>query len=452
MPFSTGVTYSKLQSSLGDSRSIFPNANATIAELRPHSQTIHLHNISGPEFTRLVSTNRWAELSTPYSVICHETMHWLDLVGTVWGQEYLVNLFDAYDAALTQRQNPEYEWWKLIRLYDEDRRVMFPKYYKVVGRERSPHNPRSPWSLNYSFGHEFSADGKPDHNRPIFFVIFGENTTRERIARQPLTVGTLLEATATWAELFTGLLAINQSTDESTKVVDRALWTKEKIGGLYDVQLTDYTGPAHLIGSITHNREMLSAYELTAALSFVCLNLTPSHFDRLQPPAKDFSSLPLDRLAAFRTSRNRGFAFACIAFSAPKGSDSSKVEEWLDAALASAGLPDFSEVMKDAGAHLNGIVSQVPHRGTMDASLKYLLEVGRSIFSHRAATPRPVPVPSLVAKDIPLPLMFDSNAEMFGIGNTALDRRLADPEVMFECEWELRKITDNFLTGCRGLS
>jgi hypothetical protein len=439
MPFSTDVTYSKLQSSLGDSRSIFPNANATIAELRPHSQTIHLHSISGTEFARLHSTNRWAELSTPYSVICHETMHWLDLVGTVWGQEYLVNLFDAYEAAFTQRQNPEYEWWKLIRLYDEDRRVMFPQYYKVVGREKNLHSPRNPWSLNYSVGHEFSADGRPDYKRPIFFVIFGENATRERIARQPLTVGTLLEATATWAELSTGLLVINQSPDESTKAVDRALWTREKIGALYDVQLTEYTGPAHLIGSVTRNSDMLSAYELAAALSFVCLNLTPGHFDRLQSPAEDFSSLPLDRLAAFRTSRNRGFAFACIAFNAPKGADSSKVEEWLEAALASAGLPGFSEIMKDAGNYLDGIISQVPHRWTMDASLKYLLEVGRSIFSYRAVTPRPVPVPSLVAKDIPLPLMFDSNAELFGMGNAALDRTLADPEVMFECEWELRR-------------
>ncbi len=62
-----------------------------------------------------------------------------------------------------------------------------------------------------------------------------------------------------------------------------------------------------------------------------------------------------------RLYRNRGFAFAWrqhLRQAAPNGADSSKIEEWLDAALASAGLPSFFEVMKDACTHLDGMVSK----------------------------------------------------------------------------------------------
>ena len=63
----------------------------------------------------LAAKNDFLELSRKLPVITHEQTHWLDLVSTVWGQEYIVDLFDAYEAAFNHLAGEaEYHWWKGI--------------------------------------------------------------------------------------------------------------------------------------------------------------------------------------------------------------------------------------------------------------------------------------------------------------------------------------------------
>jgi hypothetical protein len=50
-----------------------------------------------------------------------------------------------------------------------------------------------------------------------------------------------------------------------------------------------------------------------------------------------------------------------------------------------------------------------------------------------------------------MPLMFDRDAELFHLGNEAIDPRIVDPEALYYAELELT-FTRNILQGCRGLT
>jgi hypothetical protein len=64
-----------------------------------------------------------------------------------------------------------------------------------------------------------------DWAHPIFFTVFGENPSRKRIVRQPLSVGALLETIATWTELLTYVSLLGGMTDVDEQAVAAAYET-----------------------------------------------------------------------------------------------------------------------------------------------------------------------------------------------------------------------------------
>jgi hypothetical protein len=284
---------------------------------------------------------------------------------------------------------------------------------------------------------------------PIFFTTFGENANRDRIARQPISVGTLLETNATLSELITGTVVLSQIADNDERHMHQVIWPKERAGFLYDAQLTEYTAPVHLLSARTQTQDAMVSYHAGAALASVCLNLTENHFLQLRVPSS-FAAFDQSRIDAFRSAKNRGFAFACIAFNAPQYSDASGVDEWLKAAISESGLPDVESINQSAYERFETIRRQLEVRWPLDRTRDYLLELGREIFVVRSQLGSVVPLSQLLEREIPLPPMFDSEGDILEIGRARLDKNRFDPEHMFNWEWELRKFIDNFLVGCRG--
>ena len=124
MPFPLGVSYQQIKSSLADSPSFYPNTK-TVAEFRPHSMGLHFHELSGKAYSAIRDRGPSLADKSSLEVVAHELTHWSDQVSTVWGQEYIVRLFDAYEASFS---GPEQNYFKVIDQYDEDRRILFPRY------------------------------------------------------------------------------------------------------------------------------------------------------------------------------------------------------------------------------------------------------------------------------------------------------------------------------------
>lgn len=445
MPYPAGVTYQQVASALAQTHAAYPNAT-TVAEFRPNSLTLHFHQLTKEAFAGIVQRNTLGADRHHIEAVAHELTHWADQISSVWGQDYLLALFDAYDASRSQNEE---KFCLTVELFDEERRILLPLYYHVIERDVLPHDVNKRWRIEFSAGQEFGPDGHINSARPIFFVAFGDNETGKRVARQPITVGTLLETTATWAELRIGL-GVLASMPADERAVEQILWSQERSKSLYDVDLTVYTAPVHMFANFTGTADVLRAYERSAVLAHIALNLTGALFDKLRQPEQFAPFGP--RQAAFLRVRNRGYAFAVLAQHASNTDMEQPISDWLEAVLRNAGLPTCAGIMHQAYLHLEKAGRGLAVRSSLDSVRDYLLEIGLSRFqSHSLSLFSDNTFDPLGSECGPMPLMFDANAELFAVGNEYLDQRRLDPEAMFYAESKLRGFTNNFLQGCRGL-
>jgi len=444
--------YASAAHQLLNSSTFFPNRHRVLAELRPHSQTIHLHQVLPSEFLVLRNTKQFAELSGKIGTITHELTHWFDLVATVWGQEYIVDLFDAYEAAFNHRQGAaEYEWWKVIRLLDRDRRTMGLRYYKVVNSREQEHGLRNPWGLSYSVGREFDAAGRVNDAAPIFFARFSHSVSKELIARVPLSVGALLEVRAVHFEKVDEFAVLGLNADEETRRVDQGLKGHEWERTFYDPELVDYTVAAHVLSSNSGTSEPITTYRLATALAGICLNLTSQNFSKILIPSQlGFIDQSIGK--AFLHAENRGFAFACLAFAAPAYNEGMDEETWLETTLAAVGLPDRATLDAAAVARLEELRATLTTRWRMDKTRDHLLEVGRQTLPIRLKLAEKGVPARLNQAGVRFPPMFDAEGNAFFQYASHTDEILYDPFEMFDCEADLWKFTDNFMAACRGSS
>lgn len=428
---------------------IFPNRIETIAELRPHSQTIHLHKIDGEEFIRQLQERDFANLREPLGIISHEMTHWFDLIGTLWGQRYLSIIYDAFDIINNKKDNPEFTWWKAIKLFDEDRRIMFPQYYKTVSNKYKDHTPNHPWYLTYSVGHEFDPYGMVDINKPIFFVNFLDNPTGDRIIRQPLSIGSLLESIAVYSEIISNIACIESLQCKASKIIEYNNMN-ENIGGIfYDRNLTEYTAAAHITSKHVGSKDGFTSYMYTSHVAYLCLNMPDKLFSNVKIP-KVLSFIPKPITDNLLLIRDRGFLFSCIMLNSLPHNENVDVIQWLETALLRTGLPSIDQIEYEAKESILRLHETIRINNNIDKHLYFLLSNGISIYDIRRTKSNNKDILSMINEGIRFPKIFDREGNLFSFSKKVLTEKFANPEMMFDQEWKLRNFTDNFLRGCRG--
>ncbi|CCV03309.1 hypothetical protein MESS2_1030166 [Mesorhizobium metallidurans STM 2683] len=445
MAYDGGKTYKDVAAALGELPNFYPNATS-IAEFRPNSLTIHFHYLNRESYAEVGSGKTNSADRPKVEVVAHELAHWSDQVSSLWGQRYLTGLFDAYHAMRAGRE----ELFKdVVTLYDEQRRILFPRYYRVVADAPRLHSHKMPWRIDFSAGQEFDAYGAIDETRPIYFVAFSDNENGTRVARQPITVGSLLETTATWAELLTGF-GIISSLGHDEQVVERALWMKERLTALYQPDLTVYTAPVHMLAKFTGVSDLLWSYERGAVLANIALNMTKVHFDSLRHP-DEFAPFG-SRRRAFAIAQNRGYAFAVLARHASKVDTEKGALTWASEVLSRAGLPEWPAMLHASYTGLELLGRGLPVRTPLDEVRDYLLEIGRKRFLGRSDALHDGGLFDPLKMGLePHPPMFDSNGQLFHLGKQGLDPKRFDPEAMHLAELRFSDFTSNLLQGCRGV-
>ena len=418
----------------------FPDV-AAIAEFRPWSQTVHLHHVGADSLRESLLNKRLDLCRAGWQTIAHELTHWIDLVGTVWGRDYLLSLANAYMAAMG---GDETRFGPLVDHFDDDRRILFPLYYHVVAERPSRHSTDRPWSIEYTSGYEFSCDGRINEARPIFFAVFGENPTRRRIARQPLSVGALLETRAIFSEIVTGLQIISDTKEESS-IVESVIFGKELTELLYSPEFTTYTAPVHVLSARSHTRDPVLSYDLGSELAFISLNLTDELILRLHHPEgfRPFAG----RRDAFIRNKDRGYIFATLAFHAPEYTGQSQTD-YIERTLKAAGLPGKEEIYRHARSRIDEAVQldgdQPPIR-----VIKSLLGLGPQVFDALSNGERPVvDLNMLFGHADVFPFMYDKDGDLFSL--TGESPGMHDANEMLEAEYSLREFLQNFLPACRG--
>ena len=270
--------------------------------LNPHTLSLELQCASRPG---LEASLQDSADNVPAQVLAHELCHWADIVGTVWGQSYLNVVFSALDLAqAADANNIMNTFQQTLMLFDADRSILFPTYYKVVNPGISPTSDGKPWALTTSCGAWIDTAGRLDETRPIFFVRFDETLSGPQVARQPLTVGTLLELRAFAAEIATFSSWLTQQTDDEKLVASR-LFQSERLATIYHPEFTTYTAAAHLLSNCSGIKEFEAVCALGAVLAHLCLNAVPKTFERVK--------LPREFKAHFTRPASEDFAVAATA-------------------------------------------------------------------------------------------------------------------------------------------
>lgn len=419
-------------------RTSFPELEA-VAEFRPRSQTIHLRQISRDSLRdSLKSVNDMARQRQAWQTVVHELTHWADLCCTLWGRRYLSSLLDAYGVL----KNGAETFWAAINHYDEDRRILSPQYYRYVIPGSSTHSSNRPWTIDYSVGCEFSADGRLNEDRPIFFARFGDHDSRKNIIRQPISIGALLEVRAIYAEMVTGGVLVSSMGEE--KPVESAIYARELSSLFYDAELTPYTAPIHLLSSRTHTIDPILSYRIGSELAYLALNLTDDALRELHHP-EAFKTLG-HRRKSFIQSRNYGYAFACLVFHAPLYKDQ-EPEAFVEETLAAAGLSSCDKILSAASKARPTIPLPIDEEpGFMISSM---LTEANCLRSHlRRSNAFSIDTQLILTHKERMPPLVDSNGEIFSFTGKILGSH--DPVRMMAHEEQLINFLRNFLPACRG--
>lgn len=417
----------------------------TLGSINPHTLFIDLHSTTEAEIVR---ARAGGGNPAGWELYEHEARHWRDLLATVWGRRYLDLLFRTYDLLLQTPKNKMETTYKLVlELFDVERAILFPSYYKYVLSNAPKADPANRWSMGFSHGVKVAADGSLDAREPILFVRFDEGKTH--FARQPLSVGSLIEGRALAAEIAALAEWLKfRAADEA--VVTWHLKEPELARQFYDPELTTYSVASHVISYAADVQNVRSAMNLSNKLADIALNLSETGFANLQPPP-DLGEFSLQTLRGFRRDQNRGFAFCCMAFALRphiahlRGGEIGR--DIIESALKTAKLPTISKIYADARA----VIDRVPGRAAVDPMLKAirlkLLSAGRALheepdFDSSVASLCP-------AGAAPAPLVCDSSCKVFSLGRSPLTE--LDSDYLYERHEQYREVLRSALRAARGL-
>jgi hypothetical protein len=418
-----------------------------VAYFSPKSQLIHLNEVRADEIEHDFKAGNYSKIRQSLSVVFHEITHWADTIGTVWGNEYLKKVYSTYDVMpFIHRRGSEVNFHRFVDLHDLERCLSYSDYYRTVEDNGSRHDMATPWKIAFSCGVEFNSNGRPDENRPIIFVRFKDHYTEQRLVRQPLSVAALLETTATWSELSTQFQTMS-AFDKDEFLVEEYMLKKEYAERLYAPELTLYSAPVHLLAHYTKIQNSVEAYHLGALISLVCLNLVGSHFRRLKVPIglEAWGS----RVAAFKKSQSRTFAFLCICMNAPSWSDQRNPIEWVNEALSNSGLPSYNDILAHAAKTLAEDEAACS-RPEMAKRQMYLRKLGTQWLHWRRAEADPaINYGHLRNPELETPVIFDTDGKPFLLFGRNLDVAALDPAEMYEEEAKLHTQQINFRRACR---
>lgn len=287
-----------------------------------------------------------------FGILIHEITHWLDHTSTLWGQKFLIDIFNAFNAKNNENVD---ELWRIQQLFSDISRIYFADYYTVNGTAANkPWNNKN-WRYQIGSGLQFDRNGKVSEKYPFLFTKFFTSDD-EFIKRVPLSVVSLLETNAVAAELKLETALLSLLTPEAA-FIENKLNEQNGLKRLYNPELTIYSVAAHCLANLATITDVVDAYFISSALSTLCLNLPSQVFPLLKIPSDVYETIG-NRTKELLNIKDRGFAFFLIAQSAPQDNHSN-ILEWLESAVNKAGLPPIKQLEEMALVEMNELDKEI---------------------------------------------------------------------------------------------
>jgi len=213
----------------------------------------------------------------------HEYRHWLDMTSSIYGLSWLKQLL-LINELKAQRSDDFVLNCKQAAM--KATAIRLPHYYS---RHDSLDNGR-PWQALPTVGRAFNLDDKPSEQFPIWFVTFF-NSKGDSLVRQPLSMASLLESRAVFAEIeafsiYAGSRVIPPMHLQTAEV----LFNRNLFGRVYSPQLSVYSVAAHWLANNQVQNDVVTAYLIASHLAGFCLD-APSRWLKTLRPSAAFRTL-----------------------------------------------------------------------------------------------------------------------------------------------------------------
>jgi len=212
----------------------------------------------------------------------HEYTHFIDCTSTLWGLGHLSLMNSAYETCIDQR---EINFHHAKKFYDHVRTLRLPEYYTVkYGGDGSAR----PWQWRPSIGKLFASGGQLT-DRAVVFMRFS-NSNGDELARSPLSMVSLLEATAMKHEIVAKSELISHCSDD-VRLVEPELYKRTLLEFLYNKEITEYSACVHCVANIHSIKDVIEAFDITSAIARLCLNMPKSLFGRIAESKRAYESI-----------------------------------------------------------------------------------------------------------------------------------------------------------------
>jgi hypothetical protein len=367
----------------------FPNVQSftdTTGSYSPFSQTIRLHEIDSTTLVRAFAERDYSLRRSVYPLVAHEYRHFGDQVGTLWGREHLVRLFDAYNIRAIGWKS---QFSRVTQVLRDHRNHFLSRYYtEEDDRVTEPWDER-PWTYELSCGVHVNRDGSDHEEKPILFTRFS-TYDGAFLCRVPFSIASLLEMRAVTNEIAVFVQLAMEFLSEGLRDIEFQFWRRDAVRRLFDATQAVYTVAAHyLSNTIRAVTDLFEAYIIGAEIAGVVLNMPKRFFPQVKTPDR-FSIWGL-RNDAMKRNCDHGYLYAALIENHKSGglTGLENFNEWIEGALQASGLPSLDVINKAAleeGLELGK--AAIP--GPATPRLNDLLEVGVEQFKHHCS-PRGVP-------------------------------------------------------------
>lgn len=383
----------------------------------------------------------------PAQVFSHELTHWGDIVGTIWGQNYIDKLFLAMDTAIPEDPN-EHKHHHMISFFDLQRKTLFPQYYKWLSPNAREASVEEPWRFEVSCGGFFDFEGNPNPADPIMFAVFRDHYTNEKLIRQPITISSILEMRAVASEIMTFMeYATSLSAEEH--VVSEILLQRRISTELYHHELTTYTAAAHYLASVTRINNAAEVYMLGYGLTEIILNLQPQHLTEFVHPIQ-YAPFTQERLDGFIAKTDLGYLFCALALSFGQSTGDTILER-TETALGLLGLPNLKQITEsftDFWGSPTSILRSISSQDLLELRLTLAMS-GAGVAHIRNLTPNvPLSASQLIANDVHLPVIMTGEGNVVKFNEFGMSE--GDHDILYRLTHRLDFHTKNSLRAARG--
>lgn len=251
------------------------------------------------------------------TLAAHEYTHFLDATSSLWGLQHL-RYIDACDSLDLGDEN---QFHVLKDSHDYMRSIRLPDYYTTVNPSLPTHRP---WRSDVTSGVLFSGDGKAT-NRSVIFVNF-YTADQDRFVRSPLSMVSLLEASAMAKEIEVRFSQLNRLAEEE-RHVERHQTQNELFDYIYNPNITEYSACFHLMANVQNEKDLGVVSRCAGVLARIALNAPTIAFNTAVKHIKAYASamnlenddLEVERVRLALEQKNRGALFFLIVVLLPKG-------------------------------------------------------------------------------------------------------------------------------------